>query len=172
MNWNKIKSYVTNVWAIVSFITVGGGYAVYDRVILEPKRVVVEQKAEINGWVREYGRTSKATAKVVDGKIHVDWEIMKVPPTFSHYDLKLFLMTSNLSKINELGHIHVYNGDWGREQRADDWTDFRTIRYRGTPFNVPDDLPPGEYALSYNYILHTKYGTFTTTLNPIYFQIE
>ena len=136
MNWNKIKSYVTNVWAIVSFITVGGGYAVYDRVVLEPKRVVVEQIAEINGWVREYGRTSKATAKVDDGKIHVDWEIMKVPHEFSHYDLKLFLMTSNLSKINELGHIHVYNGDWGREQRADDWTDFRTIRYRGTPFNL------------------------------------
>ena len=159
-----LKKYITNVWVLLTLIS-GSGYTTY-------QFFYGNQVDTIDEWVREYGRTSKATAKVVNDKIHVDWEIMKVPPEFSHYDLKLFLMTSNLSKINELGHIHVYNGDWGREQRADDWTDFRTIRYRGTPFNVPDDLASGEYALSYNYILHTKYGTFTTTLNPIYFKIE
>ena len=161
---NKIKKYITNVWVVLTFLS-GGGYSTYQFWYGNQKDIRQE-------WVREYGRTSEGTAKVKNGKIYVDWEIMKVPPEFNVYDLKLFLMTDNLSKINELGHLHVYNGDWGREQRADDWTDYRTIRYRGTPFNVPDNLPPGEYALSYNYILHTNYGTFTTTLNPIYFTID
>ena len=161
---NKFKKIVTSVWFVLTFVA-GSGYSTYQFYYGNAQDTREE-------WVREYGRTSRGTAIVKDGKVYVQWEIMKVPPEFTHYDLNLFLMTGNLSKINHLGHTHVYNGDWGGEQQADDWTDYRTIRYRGTPFNVPEDLPPGEYALSYTFVLHTGYGTFTTTLNPIYFTVK
>ena len=160
---NKVKKIVTSVWFVLTFVA-GSGYSTYQFYYGN----AAEEREE---WVREYGRTARGTATVKDGKVYVDWLIMKVPPEFTHYDLNLFLMTSNLSKINHLGHTHVYEGDWGNEQRADDWGDYRTIRYRGTPFDIPDGLEPGEYALSYTFILHTGYGTFKTIISPIYFSV-
>ena len=163
MNTTKIKSYLTNVWVILTFIS-GGGYGTYQFFIGD----ALDTRQE---WVKEYAQSSEGVATVFYREVEIRWNILKVPPS-GVYDLHMYLATDNLSIIQSMGHSHQIKGSWGPAQVAKNWSDYSRIQYTGTPIKIPHHIKPGRYALIYKVVVHTNYGNITEVMNPVYITIE
>ena len=162
---NKIKKIITNIWAIITFITIGGGGAVAEFVYFGPKRDVEE-------WIYQYRSTAEGEGAYQDGKVRVKWNIMKVPPTGESYTVVPYIATPNLSVLYSIPASVQIAGIWGISQTAVDWEDFNRITYIGSEIDIPEHLQkPGTYAIIYYVLIQTDYGLYQAELAPVFYTI-
>lgn len=162
---NKIKKYITNIWSIFAFLTMGGGYTTYELFYAGPKR-------EVEEWIYKYRSTATGEATYEDGFVRVKWNIMKVPPTGKSYTVVPYIATTNLSILYSVPSSIQIAGIWGKAQTADDWHDYNRITYIGSELEIPEHLrKPGEYTIIYYILIQTKYGLYQAELAPVFYTI-
>ena len=162
----KFKKLITNIYAVIAFFTIGGGYSMYELFYAGPKRDVEE-------WIYQYRSTAQGEGTYEDGCVRVKWNIMKVPPTGKSYTVVPYVTTPNLSVLASIPASVQIAGIWGKAQTATDWKDFNRITYIGQEVEIPDHLQkPGDYTLIYYILIQTKYGLYQAELAPVFYTIE